>query len=174
MKNLKTYFFSLVLIVFSQTMLANPFFGTNPTLPNTPNTNTTPTNWAIYASNFLSGKNLGCGDAAYVLETYYYDAVVFGGGNTGGLGDGSNPLVDDERKTTKLPYGNSEAAAISFWQGYLINAQAAYNNAVQSGNKASIEYQRGVLEGFHFKMIYYSITYGITYTGSITTYTGTH
>lgn len=166
MKNLKTYFFSFFLIVFSQTMFGNPFFGDNPTTPNSPNTNTTPTNWAIYASNFLSGKNLGCGDAAYLLDTYYYDAVVFGGG-------GGWPL-EDERKTTKLPYGNSEAAAISFWQGYLNNAQAAYDNAVQSGIKASIEYTRGVLEGFHFKMIYYSITYGITYTGSITTYTGTH
>lgn len=164
MKNLKTYFFSFFLIVISQTMFGQ-FYGMYPTTPNTPNTNTIPTNWSIYASNFQSGKNLGCGDAAYVLETYYYDAPIFGGGGF---------PVDDESKTTKLPYGNSEAAAISFWQGYLSNAQAAYNNAVQSGDKALIEYTRGVIEGFHFKMIYYSITHGITYTGSITTYTGTH
>lgn len=164
MKNLKTYFFSFVLIVFSQTMFGQ-FYGMYPTTPNTPNTNTTPTNWSIYSSNFLSGKSLGCDDATYVLDTYYYDAIVIGNGGF---------LIDDEEKTTKLPYGNSEASAISFWQGYLNNAQAAYDTAVQSANKASIEYTRGVLEGFHFKMISFAINHGITYTGSITTYTGTH
>lgn len=165
MKNVKTYLFSFVLILFSLPLFGQ-FFGMYPTLPNTPNTNTTPTNWSIYTSNFQSGQSLGYSDAAYLLDTYYYDAVVFGGG--GGF------LVDDERKTTKLPYGNSEAAAISFWQGYLNHAQSAYNTAEQSQNKASIEYQRGVIEGFHFKMLEYSIEYGITYTGMITTYTGSH